>query len=591
MVRSAATGLLVATAAIAGATDAAGQAAREPLPDFLLTASDGARIGLWSQPDSTRATLVALLDRRDPDWRGHAGRLERLAGRFASDGLRVLVVDPRPGGRSEPLSAPLVLLDDPLGVVVRRLGIVRSDDVIVVDRRLVERFRGSSLAHGGAETPAVATALEEFVDALLHDRGDRGGRELPAEAPDEHGIPVVLDPPRTVDFRHDVEPIVRAQCAACHRRGGRGPMDLTDYDEARGWAPQMAEVTASGAMPPWSADPRYGRFKNERRLTDTERETLRLFALQGAHEGGAANDSAPPATSATTATTATTCEWTIGEPDLVLELPEAQEIPAEGVVDYRSALIHTGLPEERFIQAVECRPTAMAVTHHIVLIAVPDDVPDEQAIEKAITFPKAAFGGYNPGSPGMWYPEGCGRRIAKGARIVASLHYVPNGKAASDRTRIALRFTRGPLLHEVFGSLLANNLVDLPPGAADVRFFAIERIERPIDLLSFQVHMHARGRGFRYELVRGGERRILLDVRPFDWKWQHFYELADPVRALPGDLLFATATYDNSAANPRNPDPRRHVKNGPQSDDEMMNGYYNYVLAEPAADAATPARR
>lgn len=577
MDRFAAARLLIAAFAIARGAPAPGQAALEPFPDFLLTASDGARVGLWAQPDSTRATLVALLDRDDPAWRAHVGRLGHAARRFAGDGLRVLVVDPRPRERGEPLAAPLVLLDDPLQVVARRLAIARSDDVVLVDRELVERFRGSSLARAEEESRDVASSLEEFVDALLH------GRESPPREAADHGVAVTFGAPPAVDFRHDVAPIVRAQCAACHRRGGRAPMDLTDYAEARGWAPQMAEATASGAMPPWSADPRYGHFRNERRLTDTERETIRLFAAQGAREGRDDGATTPPVA------TPAAGEWTIGEPDLVLELPEPQAIPAEGVLDYRSALIHTGLAEDRYIQAIECRPTALSVTHHIVLIAVPDDVPDEQAIERAITFPAAAFGGYNPGSPGMWYPEGCGRRIAKGARIVASLHYTPDGKAATDRTRIAMKFTKGPPRQEVFGSLLANTLLDIPPGAADVRFFAIQKIERPIDLLSFQVHMHSRGRGFRYELVRDGERRVLLDVRPFDWKWQHFYELAEPVRALPGDLLFATATYDNSAANPRNPDPRRHVKNGPQADDEMMNGWFNYVVAEP--DAAAPAHR
>lgn len=543
--------------------------------DFMLSSARGDRVSLWSQPDATRATLVGVLDRRDADHRSHFDRLDRLARRRASEGLRILLIDPDPAQRWEPEPEldGLILLDDSTQVVVRRLGLARSSDVLIVDRELRQRHLGPSLGPGEAASAAHSSHLDALVAAVLH--GTPPPEPATAAPPagtvgTAHEARLTFDsPPPVVSFREQIAPLVHQHCAECHRDGGGAPMDLTCYDEAAGWAPMMAEVAASGRMPPWSADPRYGRFRNERRITDTEKELLRLFAAQGALEGPRERElpEAAPAPG----------DWTIGDPDLVVELPEPQQVPAEGVLPFRSAILRTHLPEDRFIQAIECRPTATQVVHHIVLFQVPTDVPDELAAEHSILFPDAVLGGYVPGAPASWYRPGYGRRLRKGARIVASLHYTPNGRPAVDRTRVAIRFTPGVPEHEVRGGLLANTSLDIPPGEANARFFAIEPIERPIDLLSFQVHMHARGRRFRYELVRGGGRRVLLDVNPFDWMWQHFYELEQPVRALPGDLLVGIATYDNSAANPRNPDPTARVVNGPQPSDEMMNGYFSFV--------------
>jgi hypothetical protein len=333
-------------------------------------------------------------------------------------------------------------------------------------------------------------------------------------------------------------------------------------------------------MPPWSADPRFAPCRNERRLTDTEKELFKLFAEQGAPVGKP-SDAKPP-TSPTSPTSGITADadgsgWTIGTPDLIWELPHPEEIPAEGVLEYRSALLKPNLPEDVWIEAFECRPTARQVTHHLVAILVPDDVPDEKAAELSTTFKDAVMGGYVPGAPAIWFPPGCARKLKKGARIVLSIHYTTNGKPATDRTQVGVRLARGPVLHEVHGALLATNQIDIPPGAANVQCVAVQKVDHPIRILSFQVHMHARGVGYRYEVLHAGERHVLFDIPRFDWNWQHFYDLANPVDVDAGDVLGGIATYDNSAANLRNPDPKAHVVNGPQSWNEMMNGYYQYI--------------
>lgn len=565
-----------------------------PLADFNLSASDGRRVSLWGGSQAFDAQVVGVCSAVDPLRKAALARLAEVA-RARAGKVRVLVLCPDPAGPAdddaprsgdESSKSGFALLADPFAIATRRLGFTHGDDVLVVDRELRPFWRGSS--RGGAEPAAGEQSifLLGVVDALLG-----GARAAPVSTPAATpGAALSLDPPpREVTWYRDLLPVVRAQCSVCHQKNGIGPMDLLDAHEARGDAPMMAEVTEKGIMPPWSADPRFAPCRNERRLTDTERQLFQLFAEQGAKLGeppkdSPATDPAPsPAPASTSASAGGAVAWTIGTPDVVWQLPKPESIPAEGVLEYRSALIKPDLKDDAWIEAFECRPTAPQVTHHLVAILVPDDVTDEKAAELSTSFPDAVMGGYVPGAPAIWFPPGCARRLKKGQRIVLSIHYTTNGKPAVDQTRIGVRFARGPVLHEVHGALLATTQIDIPPGAANVQCVAVQKIDRPIQILSFQVHMHARGSAFRYELLHAGERRVLFDIPRFDWNWQHFYDLATPIDVAAGDVLGGIATYDNSAANPRNPDPKAHVVNGPQSWNEMMNGYYQYIDAPVAS--------
>jgi mono/diheme cytochrome c family protein len=569
-----------------------------PVADFLLTAGDGRRVSLWRDSRAYAAQVVGVCSVVDPQLRASLARLALLA-RDHVGKVRVLVICPDPpqvdgfgndqfvarvADDSDVMARALSeLLADPFAIATRRLGFTHAGEVLVVDRDLKLIWRGTSR---GSDEPAESVRspfLASVVDALLAGAAPPKGTAAPA------GAPLVLESPeRKVTWYRDLLPVVRAQCAVCHQKNGIGPMDLLDAEGARGYAPMMAEVTEKGIMPPWSADPRFAPCRNERRLTDTERQLFQLFAEQGAKLGEPPKEPATGAASVAPFTDADgAIAWTIGTPDVVWQIPKPESIPAEGVLEYRSALIKPDLPDDAWIEAFECRPTAPQVTHHLVAILVPDDVSDEKAAELSTTFPDAVMGGYVPGAPAIWFPPGCARRLKKGQRIVLSIHYTTNGKAAVDRTKIGVRFARGPVLHEVHGALLATTQIDIPPGASAVQCVAVKKIERPIRILSFQVHMHARGSAFRYELLHQGVQRTLFDIPRFDWNWQHFYDLETPIDVEAGDVLGAIATYDNSTANLRNPDPNAHVVNGPQSWNEMMNGYYQYIDA-PGPDSTPP---
>ena len=131
-------------------------------------------------------------------------------------------------------------------------------------------------------------------------------------------------------FSKDVAPILFANCTTCHRPGEIAPMSLLTFKDARPWARSIATEVKAGTMPPWHADPAYGHFVNERRLTEAQKTTIVKWADAGAPEGDPADLPAPP----------TYAEgWRIGQPDVVLTMQEDYPIPAAGTVPYLS-LIH-----------------------------------------------------------------------------------------------------------------------------------------------------------------------------------------------------------------------------------------------------------
>src|SRR5579883_2140852 len=84
------------------------------------------------------------------------------------------------------------------------------------------------------------------------------------------GLPALASP----TFHKEIEPILQKHCQSCHRVGEAGPMPLTSYSEARPWAKAIRAAVISGKMPPWQADPHYGKFSNDPSLTQAEKDAL-----------------------------------------------------------------------------------------------------------------------------------------------------------------------------------------------------------------------------------------------------------------------------------------------------------------------------
>ncbi len=546
-----------------------------PVADFTLRDAHGQPHSLRDF-DEQRLVVVVFVGTACPVNQCYAPRLAELAREFGPRGVAFLGVNANAQDSLADVAAyvrtyqpPFRVLKDPDNAVADQMGAVRTPEAFVLDQHRVVRYWGRiDDQYGvGVRRPAptrrdLAEALEELLAGkpvscpVAAASGCRIGR-----APREptHG---------EVTYTNQVSRLLQRRCVECHRDGQVAPFPLTSYRDAAGWAAMIREVVAAGRMPPWFADPAHGRFRNDARLSDDEKQTLFRWIDDGCPEGDAA-DLPPPAEFPD--------GWRIPTPDQVLfmaQLPFA--VPAEGELPYQYFFVDPGFTEDKLIRAAEVRPGSPAVVHHaLVMIAPPGD--DGPALDSA-----GALLDYAPGMTPMVLPDGMALRVPAGSRFVFQMHYTPNGTPQQDRTRLGLVFADPTAVKkEVRGGAVVNRDIDIPPGAADYRLTAEQRLADDALLLNLSPHLHLRGRAFRVEAVfPDGRREGLLDVPRYDFNWQLRYDLAEPRRLPRGTRLVCTARWDNSKGNPANPDPSRRVAWGDQTADEMLIGFFATAPAD-----------
>jgi hypothetical protein len=328
----------------------------------------------------------------------------------------------------------------------------------------------------------------------------------------------------------------------------------------------MKEVVLQRRMPPWHADARFGDFRDERRLSQEEIDTVVAWINDGTPQGDPADLPAP---------VKYPDGWRIGKPDVVYELPQEVTIPAKGTVPYMYFETKLNFKEDMYVQACEARPGNRAVVHHIVLFY---QVPGERGGRMFENW----IDGAAPGNIPVQLPEGVGRKIPAGASLVWQMHYTPTGKEEKDRSQYGFKFCKQKPKYESRVASIRNTRFRIPAG--DPNFRVDSNFTAPKDLLlySFSPHMHVRGKDFEYRAIYpDGTREILMSVPQYDFNWQSAYRLKTPKRLPAGTRIECTAHYDNSKGNPANPDPKKNVTWGDQTWEEMMIGYADYVALEP----------
>jgi hypothetical protein len=375
-------------------------------------------------------------------------------------------------------------------------------------------------------------------------------------------MPLVAAPPT---FYRDVLPILQDHCQECHRPGESAPMSFVTYQQVRPWAKSIRNAVVTGKMPPWFADPCCGRFGNDRLLSREQRQILLDWADAGSPSGDP--HEAPPAK-------VWTDGWNLSSPDQVFTMRDGFSVPAKGTVEYQYFILPTGFKEDRWITAAEARPSNRSVVHHaVVYIREPGSTWTRGPTKADILTI------YSPGSLPDASPPGMAKLVKAGSDLVIETHYTPSGKAVTDRTQVAVTFAKTPPSKRVLTLQMDNSNFVIPPGARDYRVTVWGSLPNDALLLGFFPHMHQRGKSFEYTRIReDGQPETLLKVEPYDFYWQLSYRLAEPLPLKKGTRLQWIGIFDNSANNPRNPDPGAEVQYGHQSWEEMMIGFFDVAV-------------
>jgi len=397
--------------------------------------------------------------------------------------------------------------------------------------------------------------------------------------------------PATPTFTKDVAPILYKNCAGCHRSGDIAPMSLLTYEETRPWAKSIREKVASGQMPPWHAVAPHGTFVNDRRLSEQDKDTLIRWVNGGAPKGDTKDS--PPAPKFTDG-------WEIGSPDAVISMPKEYEVPASGAIDYQYFEAPTNFTEDKWVQAIEVRPGARNVVHHILVFCrepgatprTPDFVPVAPNMPAAApnanspsrpqtSGPGALIATTAPGTNAMTFQPGRAMRIRAGAVLIFQLHYTSNGAAAKDKSSVGIVFAKQPPQEEIRANAFVNRLFVLPPGESNKAVDSAIRFTEDTRIYALFPHTHLRGKSWEYRIVYpDGHTEVVLSVPNYDFNWQTYYVFTRPLTAPKGARLEATAHYDNSTANPWNPDPKVAVRWGAQTWEEMQYSGITYSVKE-----------
>ena len=373
---------------------------------------------------------------------------------------------------------------------------------------------------------------------------------------------------QSVTYTKDVAPIINKRCIECHRAGEAAPMTFTSYKEVRPWAKAILQATASRKMPPWLADPHYGKFSNDRRMSDKELATISAWVAAGAPDGDPKMMPDLPIFAE---------GWTIGKPDVVIDMGADFEIPASGTVPYKYFKVATNFKEDMWIEAAEIRPDKRTAIHHvIVFVKEPGGKPGDFSDGGDLLV------GFAPGEQPMTLEKGTARLVRAGSSFNFQMHYTPNGTAQKDRTYIGLRFAKQPPTNRAATGRALNGSFRIPAGESAHEVKSSWTFKQEVTLRNLMPHMHLRGKDFKYTLVYpDGREEVLLSVPKYDFNWQLAYELAKPILVPKGARLDCIAHFDNSLNNKYNPDATKEVRWGDQTYEEMMIGFFHYTV--PAA--------
>jgi hypothetical protein len=397
------------------------------------------------------------------------------------------------------------------------------------------------------------------------------------------------DTPTDLTFTKDVAPIFQKSCQSCHHPGTAAPMSLLTYQDTRPWAKSIKARVMTREMPPWHLDKTVGirEFKNDISLSDAEINTIVQWVDGGTPQGDL-KDMPPPLTFRPET------DWFIGRPDLTVTFDREMIMYANGPDWWINKYADTGLTEDRWVKAMQIKPSNPKIVHHAVTSVIPPagvDLSDAG-------FVGGEFEEYAVGKYGDIYPENTGRLLPAGSRIAFDMHYFAIGEEAKDRTTLGIvLYPKGYVPKYKITMLSFRNMpnddLEIPPNSI-VRHDAYFRLPKAARIVSFQPHMHMRGKGMTLEAINlDNSVTVISSVDHFDFNWHIAYVYKDDVAPLlpAGTMLHAIGIHDNTVANRRNPDPLMWAGYGERSVDDMLQLRLAVVYLDDAEYQAQVAER
>lgn len=395
------------------------------------------------------------------------------------------------------------------------------------------------------------------------------------------------DGPKNITFAEPIASVIFDHCSICHRPGQAGPFSLLSYADVSQRAETIQAVIRDNYMPPWKPIHTGLNFSNDRRLSELEKKQLDVWITAGCPEGDKTKTPKAPEFPD---------GWSLGAPDLVVQMDRPFQIPADGPDLYRSFVFPVGLPEDKWIKAIEVRPTARGAVHHALFFLDIDGAAKEQksadgqpgfagmnflksrgnALERMPESLARGLGGYVPGATPNRLPGDLARYLPKGSDIVMQTHFHPTGKMEIEQAQLGLYFAdKAPkqLLVPIQLPPLFGMGAGIEIDAGDANYLLHDEFVLPIDIVGFEIGGHAHYICRKMTMIATpplGNPIELLRIDDWDLDWQDQYLFESPVPLAKGTKIKVDIIYDNSAQNPENPfSPPRPISWGRQSTDEM----------------------
>ena len=526
---------------------------------------------------SKKAFVVVFVDTECPLASLYWPTLIELHKEYADQGVQFLAINSSSQDSFVKVSAdaaergvPFLVLKDFDQKVADAFGAKRTPEVFLLDATRAIRYHDridDQYRIDYRRAKPTRRDLKEALDEFLL------GRPITIRQTEASGCVIERNRPSLdkldVTYCKQVARLFQKRRQECHRPGEIAPFSLSTYDDARKREARIREAVLEQRMPPWHADPRHGEFSNDRHLTDDEVATVLAWIDRGAPKGDDADLPSPLHFIE---------GWKIGKPDRIFTMPRDYKVQATGVLDYQRFLVDPGFEQDIWVAAAECRPGNTKVVHHILVYILAPGKSDPYDPDGTA----ATLVGWAPGDMPAMYEPGTARRIPARSKLLFEVHYTPDGTEQSDRSSVGIKLAEGPPEHAVEMNILANMLFEIPPRSSSYTGQMTFTFPADALVLSFMPHMHLRGISAKYVLkTPDGGSDTILSVPDYDFGWQSVYRFAKPLAVSKGSKLTWIGRWDNSADNPRNPDPEKRVHWGLQTWDEMQNGWMEVVWKKP----------